>query len=46
MRVESQHTTLTWVDLPVGGNTISVHDALEDGRELVGAVVGGRGLLG
>jgi len=38
-------TLLTWVDLAVAADSIGVHDVLEARGELVGLVVGGRGLL-
>lgn len=37
---------LTGVDLTVAAHAVGVHDALEARRQLVGLVVGGRGLLG
>lgn len=37
---------LTGVDLAVAAHAVGVHDALEARRQLVGLVVGGRGLLG
>lgn len=37
---------LTGVDLAVAAHSVGVHDVLEARGELVGLVVGGRGLLG
>lgn len=37
---------LTGVDLAVAAHAVGVHNALEARRQLVGLVVGGRGLLG